>query len=577
MAGWVLGVSGLYHDAAAVLLRDGVVVRAVQEERLSRLKHDAGLPVRAARWCLASEGIAPGDLDALVFYEKPLRTFERVLATSVATFPRGLLAFPRQMRSWLGERLWLKGTLCREFGVRPEQVLFCEHHLSHAASAYYPSPHDDAAVLVVDGVGEWATTSLWHGTGGALRPVAEVHFPHSIGLFYAAITAHLGFAVNDGEYKVMGMAAWGTPRHLDTMATLLRLTPDGGFALDMDAFAFHWHPTRAGTAKLERLLGPPRRADAPFHPETDAESRRHADIAASAQAHLEAAMLHLARHARATVDSDTLCLAGGVALNARANHRLAAEGPHRALWIQPAAGDAGGAMGAALWAWHEVLGQARTAEGALRTVALGPEPDVQATGELLEDLGAKHTFVGDAMAEQAAEDLANGKVIAWVDGRAEWGPRALGQRSILADPRAAATRDRVNASVKFREPFRPFAPSILAEHADTLVEVPAAASAPARFMLTAGPVRDEARAALGAVTHVDGTARPQLVDASTSPTYHRLIADFYARTGTPAVLDTSLNLKGEAMVTTAVDAMATLWRSDLDRLYIAGYRVERPA
>lgn len=574
MPTWVLGVSALYHDAAVALLCDGVVVAAVQEERFSRLKHDAALPVRAARHCLELAGITAADLDWLVFYEKPLRKFDRVLTTAVATWPRSWATFPRQMHAWLGDKLWLRGNLCAAFGVRPDKVLFCEHHLSHAASAFYGSPHAEAAVLCVDGVGEWATTSLWRGRGTSLEPVAEVRWPHSLGLYYSAITAHLGFVVNEGEFKVMGMAAYGQPNRRAEMDPLLRLEVGGGFTLDMDVFRWHWHPTESAGPQLAARLGPPRFPGTPFDPAAP-ECRAHADIAATAQAQLEDAMLHLVRYAHERVGGAALCLAGGVALNSVANHRIAAEGPFADVWIQPAPGDAGGALGAAWWVWHEVLGNPRQPE--LRRADLGRSTPRARTHELLDDLGARPVDLGDTAPDRAAADLADGKVIGWMEGRCEWGPRALGHRSILADPRHAATRDRVNERVKYREPFRPFAPSVLAEAADAWFEVPAAAAAPSRFMLTTGPVRAERRDALQAVTHVDGSARVQVVDADTSPQYHRLIAQFGARTGVPVVLNTSFNLKGEPVVSTPVDAMATFARSGLDVLYVDGFRVERPS
>ena len=582
MPTYILGISALYHDSAAVLLRDGEVVAAVQEERFSRLKHDPALPVRAARWCLARAGITIADVAWLVFYEKPLRKFDRILSTSVATFPKSWAAFPRHMRAWLGDKLWLRGNLCEAFGVRPDRVLFCEHHLSHAASAFFPSPHRDAAILCVDGVGEWATTSLWRGRDTAIEPVAEVRFPHSLGLYYSAITAHLGFAVNEGEFKVMGMAAYGQPRFRAEMDRLLKLD-DGGFSLDLDYFAWHWHPSQAASPKLEQLLGPPRYPGTPFTPRATPEgageaeiaaSQRYADLAATAQQQIEEAMLHLARHAKAKVGTEALCVAGGVALNSVANHRVAAEGPFANLWIQPAAGDAGGVLGAALWAWHSVLGNPRGP--ALERADLGRDTPLDRTRELLDDLGARYEDVGDDAPERAGDDLAAGKVIGWMDGRCEWGPRALGHRSILADPRRPETRDAVNVRVKYREPFRPFAPSVVAEHADEYFDIPAASREPARFMLSTGPVRESARATLGATTHVDGTARVQVVDAGTSPRYHRVISRFGAETGVPVVLNTSFNLKGEPVVSSPVDAMASFVRSGLDLLYIDNFRVERP-
>lgn len=579
---YILGVSALYHDAAAVLLRDGVVVGAAQEERFSRVKHDAELPRRAAAWCLEQAGITAAQLDYLVFYEKPLRKFERILATSVATFPRSWGAFPRQMRAWLGDKLWLRTNLCAAFGVRPDRVLFCEHHLSHAASAFYASPHENAAVLAVDGVGEWATTSLWRGVGNTLEPVSEVRFPHSLGLLYSTLTAHLGFAVNEGEYKVMGMAAYGKPVFREQLDRLLRLDASGGFELDLDYFSFHYHPTRSGSPALEALLGPPRFPGAPFSPavapgdasaDAIAESQRWADIAASAQAQVEDAMLHLARYAKATVGTDALCLAGGVALNSVANRRIAADGPFAHLWVQPAAGDAGGAMGAATWAWHAVLGNPR--QPPLSRMDLGRVNGVARSSEMLTDLGAKFTEPADPAASAAAE-LAEGKVIGWVEGGDEWGPRALGHRSILADPRSPAVKDHVNARVKYRELFRPFAPAVAVGAAAEWFDIPAAAAEPARWMLSTAGVREERQAAIPAVVHVDGSARVQVVDPDASPVFHRLLIEFNQLSGVPIVLNTSFNLKGEPMVSSTVDAMASFVRSGLDVLYIDGLRVERP-
>lgn len=584
---YILGISALYHDAAAVLLRDGQIVGAAQEERFSRIKADSSLPTRAAQWCLEQAGITVADVNFLVFYEKPLRKFERILTTSVATFPRSWRAFPRQMRAWLGDKLWLRGKLCTTFGISADRILFSEHHLSHAASAFFASPHTEAAVLAVDGVGEWATTSLWHGRGETLEPIAEVSFPHSLGLLYSTITAHLGFAVNDGEYKVMGMAAYGRPRFRAQVDELLKLDDQGGFSLDLDYFSFHWHPERSGTDKLERLLGAPRFPGADFTPEAApgsasasavAESQRFADIAASAQAQLEDAMLHLVRHAKKTVGTDTLCMAGGVALNSVANRRIAAEGPFAHLWVQPAAGDAGGAMGAALWVWHSVLGNPRPtspSQSPLQRADLGRSTRPEVAQEMLSDLGARFERVDD-LAGCAARDLAEGKVIGWVQGGDEWGPRSLGHRAILADPRSVATRDRVNERVKFRELFRPFAPAVPVEKAAEWFDIPPAATEPAKWMLTTAGVRPERQADIPAVVHVDGSARVQVVDRSQSPVFGALLSEFDRATGVPIVLNTSFNLKGEPMVSTTVDAMATFARSGLDLLYIDHFRIERP-
>lgn len=577
MPTWILGISGLYHDAAAVLLRDGELVCAAQEERFTRIKHDRALPVRAARWCLSQAGITARDLAYVAFYEKPLRKFERVLATTVATFPRSWRLFPRMMHGWLGDKLWLRGRLIDTFGIPPDRLLFCEHHLSHAASAFFTAPTTEAAILTVDGVGEWATTSLWRGGGSTITPVSEIRYPHSLGLFYSTITAYLGFSVNNGEYKVMGMAPLGTPRFQDEMAQLLQLRDDGSYALDLDYFSFHYHPTRSGSEKLSALLGgPPRFPDAPLDP-TTSEGRRYVDIAASAQQATEEAMLHLAAHAHRTVGTDTLCLAGGVALNSVANRRLAEDGPFRQLWVQPAAGDAGGAMGAALWAWHMVEGAPR--QPAPLPVGLGAAWSREAVRETLDDLGFPYTDLGsaEAAADAAADELAAGGVIAWFAGRFEWGPRALGRRSILADPRSAEMKDTVNRRIKFREAFRPFAPTVTAEAADDWFDIPAPARPLTRYMLTTASVRPARRAQIPATTHADGSARVQVVDAEQSPLFHRLIARFGQQTGVPVVLNTSLNLRGDPIVSTPMGAVATLLRCELDALYVEGFRVPRPA
>lgn len=576
---WILGISALYHDSAAVLLRDGEIVAAAQEERFTRLKHDRSLPIRSAQWCLSQAGITAADLTHLVFYEKPLRKFERVLTTTVATFPRSWRLFPRVMHGWLGDKLWLRNHLVRGFQVPPDRILFCEHHLSHAASSFLTSSATEAAILVVDGVGEWATTSLWRGTSAPpfIEPVAEIRYPHSIGLFYSAITAYLGFSVNNGEYKVMGMAPLGKPRYREQMDTLLSLQPDGSFVLDMDYFCFHYHPDKSATDRLSTLLGgPPRFPGAPIDLQTE-HGQRYADIAASAQAATEDAMLHLAAHAHQLIGTDTLCLSGGVALNSVANRRIAAESPFKHIWIQPAAGDAGGALGAALWAWHMVNGAPRTPHPL--PLALGARWDRSAVQTILDDLGFPYTDLGslEAAADAAADELVEGKVLAWFSGRFEWGPRALGHRSILADPRSPDTKDIVNRRIKFREAFRPFAPAVTEEAADEWFDIPPPGRDLARYMLTTANVRADRRATIPATTHVDGSARVQLVRAEDSPLFHRLIHRFGQSTGVPVVLNTSFNLRGDPIVSSPMGAIATLMRCELDALYIEGFRVPRPS
>lgn len=572
MSTWVLGISALYHDAAAALLRDGEVVGAASEERFSRVKHDASLPVQAVRSLLDEAGIGPGDLERVVFYEKPLRKYERLLVTHALTFPRSLPAFVRAQLGWLTDKLWLKNRLCAELGVHPDRLLFCEHHLAHAASAFYGSDAAEAAVLVADGVGEWATTSLWRGGAGGLEPLAEVRYPHSLGLLYSAFTAWAGFEVNEGEYKLMGLASYGEPRFVDEVRRVLRVDPDGAFEIDLDFVRWHTSATRSFGPRFEQLFGPARAPSDDLDP-TREPGRRYADVAASVQVVLEDALLGLSRTLHARTGLSTLAYAGGVALNGVANQRLAAEGPFQRLLVHPAAGDAGGALGAAWWAWTEVLGGARPSTPLVP--GLGPTWPRERTAKLLDDLGQLPEDCGSSAPDRAAEDLASGKVVAWHDGRSEWGPRALGHRSILADPSRADAKDKLNRSVKFREPFRPFAPSVLPEDADRLFHLPPSAAQPARWMLLVAPVRDGTTEALPATTHVDGTARVQVVDPVATPAYARLVASFKARTGTPAVLNTSFNLRGEPMVGSPVDALATFHRSAIDVLYVDGYRITR--
>lgn len=571
----ILGVSALFHDSAVALLRDGELVAAAQEERFTRIKHDAELPVRAAEWALSHAGIAPSDIDHLVFYEKPLAKFQRIVDNAVAEFPRGWRQWPRAMQAWLGRKLWVKGELSRTFQVPPDRIWFSRHHLSHAASAFLTSPFEHAAVLTVDGVGEQATTAIWEGRAEAphLRPVAEVVFPHSLGLFYSAITAFLGFAVNEGEYKVMGMAGFGEPRFIDEMRKLVRLSDGGRFDLDLDCFCWHWHPTESFTPKLVERLGTPRFPGTPFVP-GEPESQRYADIAASAQQMLEEALLHISRHARTLVDSPNLCLAGGVALNAVANHRLALDGPFERVWVQPAAGDAGGALGAALWGWHDVLEHPRSSSRF--QIDTGRAWSDEQAGELLDDIRVPHELLEESdLIDRAVAELAEGAVVGWFQGRSELGPRALGHRSILADPRGTDTRDRVNARIKFREAFRPFAPAVTAEAADTYFELHPALDGPMRHMVATAKVRQEHRALLQAVTHVDGTARVQVVDRAQHPRFHALLTRFGEHTGLPVLLNTSFNLKGDPMVDTPIDAAAALHSSDLDAVYVGLRRVTR--
>jgi len=569
---YILGISALYHDSAAALVHDGTVVAASSEERFSRIKHDASLPVLAARWCIAQAGLAPQDLDYVVYYEKPLRKFERLMLNHVRQFPRGVASFRRSMKVWLTEKLWVRDNLANALGVPASKILFSDHHLSHAASAFYCSPFEEAAVLTVDGVGEHATTGLFRGSRAGLERLAEIHFPHSIGLIYSVFTSFLGFQVNDGEYKVMGMAAYGQPRYKDKVERILRIRSDGSFDVDTSYVAYHYSAEESYNRRFVELFGEPRKPGAPFDP-ADPRARNYADIAASVQAVTEDCVVSLARELRRRTGLDDLCMAGGVALNGVANYQVLRRGGFRRLFVHPAAGDAGGAVGAALWAWHEVLGGARSP--ALVSPGLGQSWSDGQTSQLLRDLHLRHTpLEGDAMIDRAAEDVADGKIIGWFQGGFEWGPRALGHRSILADARQHGMNARINAKVKFREPFRPFAPSVLAGAEQRYFSLPDGADLTCPWMLLVAPVTDCGHDRLPATTHVDGSARVHIVSRDASPVYARLLERFGEASGDPVLLNTSFNLKGEPIVASPLDALATFEKTDLDVLYLGSFRIE---
>ena len=575
----ILGISCHFHDAAAAIVRDGRLIAAAEEERFSRVKHDARFPVHAIRFCLEQAGLTGPDLDAVVFYEKPFLKLERILEMVAATYPRSRRAFTESLTAWFRDRLWIKDTIRRRLGVDPDRILFAEHHLSHAASAYYCSGFPDAAVVTVDGVGEWATATLGEGRGATLTLLRELRFPQSLGLFYSTFTAYLGFEVNDGEPKVMGLAAYGTPRDRDRLARLLRLQPDGAFDLDLDVFTFHRSPERAFGPALEAWFGPPREPGLPFTLAPDAGAlaarhRRYADLAAGVQAVTEDALLAIVREAVRLTGRTRLCLAGGVALNSVANGRIARECGLTDLFIQPAAGDAGGAVGAALYAAHMWFGAPR--DFAMTHAAWGEAHDGHAIREALVQAGLRWEELPheDALLSRVVEDLDAGRVVGWCQGRFEWGPRALGQRSLLADPRPAGMRDRVNLAIKEREPFRPLAPSVPAEAAARYFDLPPAA-APARFMLLVAPVRPDQRGRIPAVTHVDGSARPQTVSAD-HPRYARLLERFGEASGIPILLNTSFNLRGEPIVNTPAEAVTAFLNGGVDRLVLENFYAVRP-
>jgi len=566
----ILGLSFDYHDAAAALVVGGVPVAAAPEERFSRLKHDRRLPARSIEFCLKRAGLSAGDLDAVVFYEKPFRKLSRILAGAVSTFPSSGALFRRAMGAWIDERLWVGPRIEAALGVAPEKILYCEHHLSHAASAFLCSPYDDAATLTVDGVGEWATAAIGRGSRAPFRLSldAEMRYPHSLGLLYSAFTAYLGFEVNEGEYKVMGLAPYGTPRFADAVRGMIRPFADGSFRLDLDWFEFHRDPARAFSRKFEDAFGPARAPESG----DPAGDKRLCDVAASVQLVCEEMMLGLAREARRRTGSPNLCLAGGVALNAVSNARLLREAGFDSVWIQPAGGDAGGALGAALYAAH-ALGKS-PARYEMRSAALGPEHTAAEAAGALTAAGLPfvETRGEDDLCERVSGLLAGGKVVGWHQGRSEWGPRALGQRSILADPRPAAMKDTVNAKIKFRELYRPFAPSVCAGAAAEWFDLPRdPAPDPYRFMLATANTRPDRRERLAAVTHVDGSSRVQAIDPAQSPLFHRLAESMGRVTGVPAALNTSFNLKGEPIVESPADAVSTFLASGMDALALGPF------
>jgi carbamoyltransferase len=564
----VLGISGNYHDAAAALVVDGKVRAALQEERLSRIKNDSGLPLRAARWCLQEAGLAAQDLDAVVFYESPFRKLERVLVSLLRAFPESITQLPRALSSQWSSKIWVLDVLSEELGVPRQRVSHAAHHESHAASAFLLSPFENAAVLTVDGVGEYATTALWKGDGDRLSLLSQLEFPHSLGLLYSALTAYLGFEVNEGEYKVMGLAGFGTPRYRDKFARLIELHRDGSFELNLDYFNFADDRNGAFRSALEHLLGPKRDYGTPLDFAPNNEAQRYADIAASLQLVTEEALLGLARRLREETQADTLCIAGGVALNALANRRLQRESGFERIFVQPAAGDAGAALGAALIGAQR-LGDPRP--DALRSTALGCRCDVGRAAQLAKQLGLQ-VVRSDDPAKLAARYINEGRVIAWVQGRSEFGPRALGQRSLLCRPDELSYKERLNRAIKRREPFRPFAPAVLHDAASTWFEDAPNEMTP--FMTTVCTVKQPER--LAAVTHVDGTARVQSVNPEHCAPFAAVLTELQQLGLPPIALNTSLNGKGEPIATTEVDALSFLCTHAVGTLLLEDLVITKP-
>ncbi len=578
----VLGISGLYHDSAAAIVVDGKVRAAAQEERFSRIKHDSSMPRQAVAYCLREAGVESSDLDAVAFYEKPFLKFERLIETYLAFFPRGFSSFRQAMPLWLKQKLFLPREIDRLLGGRYGGPLyFPRHHESHAASAFFPSPFEEAAILGVDGVGEWATTSLGRGVGNRIELRREIRFPHSLGLLYSAFTYYLGFRVNSGEHKVMGLAPYGEPRYVDTiLARLIDLKPDGSFWLDQSYFNYCAGLTMTSAKFHELFGGPPRRPETPV-------SQREMDLAASVQKVTEEVVLRMAASLQADTGMKDLCIAGGVGLNCVANGRLHREGPFRRIWVQPAAGDAGGAVGAALFVWHQVLGNERrpgceNLDGAL----LGPAYSSAEIVARLDRLGAAYRLVesdSDLFAEVASA-LEAGEVVGWFAGRMEFGPRALGNRSILADPRAPRMQSILNQKIKFRESFRPFAPAVLEDRVGEYF----CWEGTSPFMMFVVPLAPGKRRTVGpeeavksgierlqverseipAVTHVDCSARVQTVDPVRNPRFWGLLTEFDRLTGCPVLVNTSFNIRGEPIVCTPEEAYRCFMYTDMDILVL---------
>lgn len=566
---YILGVSCFYHDAAAALIQDGRLVAATEEERLSRKKHDSRFPHLASEWCLKTAGITIRDVDYVVFYEKPFTKFERIIKTNLASFPRSSVLFARSMATWLGEKLWMEAIIREQLGYDRE-ILYVEHHMSHAASAYFCSPFDEAAILSVDGVGEWTTTATGTARGSDIRLEEELRFPHSIGLLYSAFTAFLGFEVNEGEYKVMGMAPYGQPKYVDKIHKIVKIHDDGSFWLDMDYFAYHRTHDTSFSRKFVDLFGKPR------DPRTEEKlDPYYADVASSIQAVTEEILIKIAKNLRKKTGMKNLCMAGGVALNSVANAKIRFQAGFDDVYIQPAAGDPGGSLGAALYAYRALLGGKEKYR--MDHAYYGPEFSQNEAEEFFTKENIPFTEFPEAdgrLLDRVVEMLMNGKVVGWYQGKSEWGPRALGNRSIIADPRRADMKDVVNRSIKFREPFRPFAPSVLVDRAAEYFDLPKPETHhPARFMLYVVPVLEAARDKLPAITHVDGSGRLQCVVRDSNPRYYDLIRRFGQAGGVPAVLNTSFNLKGEPIVCSPENAYRTFSRSGMDALVVGNLLV----
>ena len=588
MATYILGISAFYHDSAACLVRDGALVAAAQEERFTRVKHDPDFPAHAVAYCLREGGIEAKDLYCVGFYDKPLLTFERLLETHLGTAPLGLRLYWKSMKVWLEKKLWIPHLIQEQLGC-DVPVLFSDHHESHAASAFYPSPYREAAIATLDGVGEWTTTSYGYGRDAEIHTLADIKFPHSLGLFYSAFTYFAGFKVNSGEYKLMGLAPYGEPKYVDLMLNeIIDLKDDGSFKLNTRYFNYLSGLTMTSRAMNKLFGGPPRRPETPL-------TQREMDIARSCQVVTEEVMLRIARTVHRETKLKNLCMAGGVALNCVGNGRILREGPFENIWIQPAAGDAGGALGVALALWYNHLGHERVADGendAMRGALLGPEYGDEEIYQCIEEqAGVAQQLAEDELPVRVAELLAAGKVVGFFQGRMEFGPRALGARSILGDPRSTQMQSVMNLKIKFRESFRPFAPTVLRECVHEFFEL----DADSPYMLQVAPIKAERqipmsedqqrlfgidklnvpRSDMPAVTHVDYSARVQTLRRQDHPRYYDAIRAFQSLTGYPVVVNTSFNVRGEPIVQSPADAYRCFMRTEMDFLVIGSYILDK--
>ncbi len=588
MSTYILGISAFYHDSAACLVHDGIIVAAAQEERFTRKKHDAEFPHRAVDYCLREAGIGVEDLRCIGFYDKPLLTFERLLETHLATAPLGIRLFWKSMVVWIKKKLWILHIIQEQLKCEVP-VLFGEHHESHAASAFYPSPFEESAIMTLDGVGEWTTTSYGHGRGSEIHTLAETRFPHSLGLLYSAFTYFTGFKVNSGEYKLMGLAPYGEPKYVQQILdNVLDLKDDGSFKLNTRYFDY-LSGLKMTSGVMDSLFdGPPRQPESPL-------TQREMDIARSCQVVTEEAMLRIAHQVHAETGSKNLCMAGGVALNCVGNGRILREGPFERMWIQPAAGDAGGALGVALALWYRYLENERAVPAgsdAMQAALLGPQFSGDEIASFVQEQGAVAHHVEDGdLSKRVAAVLAEGKIVGWFQGRMEFGPRALGGRSILGDPRSEETQSVMNLKIKFRESFRPFAPSVLQEHVHEFFEL----DSDSPYMLQVAPIKEERQIAMSsseqqlfgieklnvprsdmpAITHVDYSARVQTVRRQDNPRYYDLIKAFQDITGYPVVVNTSFNVRGEPIVCTPEDAYRCFMRTKMDYLVLGNYLLDK--